>query len=277
MQTCGRIIFTAFDALFKHRNFPLYEFPVVEAGIGVATNFIDHPVLIKFLAEVDKQIVGCAFLDPRDKINAIGPVAVLPDFQGCGVGKLLMEKILKKKENTIGTRLLQDTFNPDSFSLYSKLGFEFKELVTLLQGKLTGHAEPGIKVRPLSNEDLAQCKTLCVKVHGIDRTNELRDAIKVFKPLAALHDGQITGYMSAADFWQLNHAVALNEDVLKALLLATQAMSGEEPILFLLPVRYSNLMRWVLNQGGRSIKSMALMAMGKYDEPNGVYLPSISY
>ena len=70
--------------------------------------------------------------------------------------------------------------------------------------------------------------------------------------------------------------MAKTEEDKKALLLGTAAMNSE-PLSLLLPVRQASLFRWCLSQGFRAVLPMTLMAMGKYQEPDGCYIPSILY
>jgi len=89
-------------------------------------------------------------------------------------------------------------------------------------------------------------------------------------------EGRITGYLSAATFWLMNHGVAKTELDMRALLAGAGALSPE-PLSLLLPTRQANLFRWCLHQGMRAIKPMTLMTMGHYQEPEGCYFPSVLY
>jgi hypothetical protein len=73
-----------------------------------------------------------------------------------------------------------------------------------------------------------------------------------------------------------NHAVAKTEEDMKALLLGAAAMNSE-PMSLLLPVRQASLFRWYLDPGFRAVLPMTLMAMGKYQEPDGCHIPLIQY
>ena len=55
------------------------------------------------------------------------------------------------------------------------------------------------------------------------------------------------------------------------------AAMNSEPLSFVLPVRQAKLFRWCLREGFRAVLPMTLMAMGKYQEPKGCYMPSILY
>jgi hypothetical protein len=94
-------------------------------------------------------------------------------------------------------------------------------------------------------------------------------------PYVALRDDRITGYISAPQFWPLNHAVAETEEDMQALLLG--AGNQCEQLSFILPTRQASLFRWLLKKGMRVIKPMTLMSMGEYQEPRGCYLPSVGY
>jgi hypothetical protein len=127
----------------------------------------------------------------------------------------------------------------------------------------------------MRKEDLGQCAALCRKVHGIERLNELQDGLKTLSPLDAWREGQIIAYALALHVWPRNHAVAQTEEDMKALLLA--ASMNTEPLSLLLPLRQASLFRWCLDQGFRAVLPMTLMAMGKYQDPNGCHIPSILY
>ncbi len=102
------------------------------------------------------------------------------------------------------------------------------------------------------------------------------DAIKTLSPLIALREDRIAAYALTLTMWPRNHAVADTEEDMKALLLGAAAMNTE-PMSFLLPVRQADLFRWSLREGFRAVIPMTLMAMGKYQEPDGCYFPSILY
>ena len=274
-EDCGRIINEAFKGISERHAFAP-PFPNAEAAIQLATFFIAHPLIFGVVAEGDGQIVGSNFLDERDAIRGLGPITVDPDVQERGIGRRLMEAALERGRAAVGIRLLQDSFNMLSVSLYASLDFEVKEPILLMTGKPKGILHAAIEVRPLKREDLDQCAALCKKVHGFERANELRDAQKVFSPFVALRGGHVTAYASAVTLWQVNHGVADSEEDMKALLLGAGAAS-QEPLSFLLPTQQASLFRWCLSEGLRAIRPMTLMAMGEYQEPRGCYFPSVLY
>lgn len=188
-----------------------------------------------------------------------------------------MEAVIERGKGSRGIRLVQDSFNGASLSLYASLGFEVKEPLVLIEGKLKGDVPAGVTVRPLKEEDHEACAELCRKVHGFDRTNEVKNTPPFLTSFVALRDSRVIAYASAPHFWALNHAVAETEEDMYAVLLGTGNLVPDQPISFLLPTRQSAFFRWCLQQGMRVIKPMTLMTMGEYQEPRSCYLPSVGY
>jgi hypothetical protein len=229
------------------------------------------------VAEVDGRIVGSNFLDERDPIRGVGPITIDPKAQNVGVGRRLMEAVVDRGKQAPGIRLLQDGFHMRSLSLYTRLGFDTKASCIVMQGEPRGAPADGVEVRPLTEDDLDECETLCKQVHGFERTGALRDAVLHMPntPYAALRDGRIVAYASAVDFWPMAHGVAESDEDLQAVLLgAAAAVDG--PIALLVPLE-SDLFRWGLEQGLRAVKPMNLMALGEYQEPRGGWFPSVIY
>jgi predicted N-acetyltransferase YhbS len=273
-ETCAQIVFDAFGRFHDHHRFPR-DFPVLEAAVGMMAMSIPHPSIWGVVAEIDGRIVGSNFLDERDPIRGVGPITVDPESQEAGVGRKLMAAVMERGAGAPGIRLLQDAFNMRSLSLYESLGFDVKEPAAVISGKPRSGPARGVEVRPLEEGDLDECGALCKKVHGFERTNELRDSIQAFAPFVAVRNGRIVAYASSITFWPLNHGVAESEDDMAALVQGAAA-SMEEPLAFLVPLR-TGLFRWCLEEGLRLVKPMNLMAVGEYQEPRGSWFPSVVY
>jgi GNAT superfamily N-acetyltransferase len=273
-EACAQICFDAFGGIQDHHRFPR-DFPALEAAMGFMGMWIPHPSVWGVVAELDGRIVGSNFLDERGPIRGVGPITVDPQGQNAGVGRGLMEAVLGRGEGAPGIRLLQDAFHMRSLSLYASLGFDVKEPVAVTGGKPSRGPTDEVEVRVLEEDDLDECEALCKKVHGFERTNELRDSIQAFKPFVAVRNGRITAYASSVVFWPMNHGVAESVEDMQALLLGAAA-AVNEPIAFLVPLR-SELFRWSLGAGLRLVKPMNLMALGEYQEPSGSWFPSVLY
>jgi GNAT superfamily N-acetyltransferase len=275
VEQCARICFEAFGGIDDYHRFPP-DFPSVEFAEGMIQAFVgSSPSTWGVVAEVDGRIVGSNFLHEGDPIAGVGPISVDPDHQGGGVGRKLMEAVIERGKGAPGTRLLQDSFNMLSLSLYASLGFEEREPVVVVSGKPTSGPVEGIEVRPLGEADLDECEALCKKVHGFERTNELRGAMHAFAPFVALRDGRVAAYATTLTFWPMAHGVAETDEDMQALLRGVAAVS-DDPVSILVPLR-SALFHWCLAERLRSLKPMNLMTLGSYEEPRGPWFPSVLY
>jgi len=119
---------------------------------------------------------------------------------------------------------------------------------------------------------LDECTALCVRVHGHDRRAELVEAIERGRATVAEHADRLSGYATGLGF--ASHVVGEGNAALKALIGAASEFSGPG---FLLPTRNGAVFRWCLEHGLRIVQPMTLMSIGLYNEPQGVFLPSIVY
>src|SRR5262245_47510404 len=274
-EACGRVAYEGFRAVNERHAFPT-NYPSIEAATRRVRALIDHPQVYGIVAETDGTTVGFCFLSERDPIRAVGPMVVSPDVHLRGIGRQLMAAVLERARGAPSVRLLQEAYNMQSLSLYASFGFEVKELLVVMTGTPTGSPMEGWEVRRLEERDLAACTALYEQVHGFPRTNELRDALALGSPIAALRDGRLTAYMAVPTFWIANHGVAETQADVQALLLGASRITGE-PLSFLLPTGHATLLRWCLAEGFRAIKPMSLMVIGEYQEPQGSYFPSVLY
>jgi GNAT superfamily N-acetyltransferase len=275
-NACGRICYEGFLSVAERHGFPP-TFPSVEVATQRVGAFIRHPSIFGVVAEAaDGRIVGFNFLSERDPIRAVGPIVIDPATQGHGIGRRLMEAVLERARGARGVRLLQDTFNVKSLSLYAALGFDAKEILVVLSGEPQSTLPSDWEIRSLTASDVAGCEALHESVHGYPRTNELRDALAIGEPIVALRGGRVRAYMAAPTIWLANHGVAATEEDMQALLLGAPQIT-KKPITFLMPARRAALFRWCFTKGFRAIRPMTLMTIGEYSEPKGSYFPSVLY
>ena len=271
---CATICYEAFKAIAERHGFPP-DVPSVEAASGILSLLLSHPNVYSVVAEADDgRVVGSNFLWEGDAIAGVGPITVDPMVQNGAVGRRLMENVLERarQKRVAGVRLVQAGYHSRSLSLYAKLGFVVREPLANLQGPALGQEIPGYVVRPVAEGDLDACNRLCQRIHGHDRGQDLRDALRQGAATLVEHDGRITGYATGIGFFA--HAVGEGNEDLKALIGAAGAFSGPG---FLLPMRNGELFRWCLEQGLRVNQTMTLMSLGLYNEPAGAFLPSILY
>ena len=268
---CGAILYSAFLKVADEHNFPP-DFPSVEVATDVVSMLLAHPGFYGIVAQDDDRIVGSNFADLRSSIAGIGPISIDPQVQDQGIGRKLMEAAIDHlaSTNVCGIRLVQSAYNNRSLSLYTRLGFQTREPLSVLQGPALNIKFAGYDVRPAGEADIATCNHLCRRVHGFERGAELREAIGAHTALVVEHLGRITGY--ATDLGFFAHAVAETNQDLKSLIAAAPAFQGPG---FLLPTRNHEVFAWCLESGLKLVMQMTLMSIGFYNEPAGAWLPSI--
>jgi GNAT superfamily N-acetyltransferase len=272
-KTCGAICYEAFKAIADQHNFPC-DFPNPEVTTGLLSELFSRRDIYSVVAECDGRIVGSNFLWENAVIAGVGPITVVPAIQNSAVGKRLMEAVMQRGQDRrfVGIRLVQVAYHNRSLSLYTKLGFAAREPLSVLQGPAIGLEIPGHAVRSAHEGDLDACNKLCLRVHGHNRGAELLHAIEQGTATVVSQHGCITGYATMVGFF--GHAVGESNEALKALIGAAAAFPGPG---FLLPTRNSDLLRWCLGNRLRVVQPMTLMSMGLYNEPAGMFLPSIIY
>jgi GNAT superfamily N-acetyltransferase len=272
-ESCGRIFYEAFEAIAARYNHP------VEPGSREFTRFhigglLANDGILGFVAERAGEPLGSAFVDERGVIAGIGPVSVDPAAQDHGVGRALMEAVLRRERDrgASGIRLVQTAYHYRSLALYAKLGFAVREPLSVLQGAPPALSVAGLGVRPAREADIVACDALCARVHGHDRSGELRDAIAAGTAAIVERPGRLSGYTTG--FGYGGHTVAETNDDLIALLASAESVQG---LGILVPARNAELLRWCLSHGLRIVQQSTLMTIGLYNEPAGAWLPSILY
>lgn len=273
LEALGRICYQAFHSINTRHGFPP-DFTSVEMATGLIAMMIGHPGFYGVVAERDGRVVGSNFMDERSSIFGVGPITVDPEGQNSGVGRVLMDDVMRRaaERGAPGVRLVQAAFHCRSLSLYTKLGFDPREPLSCFQGPPLARQTLGYEVRTATGNDLAACNDLCLRVHGHTREGELRDAVAQRTASVACKRGRIVAYNTAIAFFA--HAVAESNEDLQALIAAAPVFAGPG---FLVPTRNAALMRWCLANGLRVTQPLTLMSHGLYTEPQGAYLPSISY
>jgi GNAT superfamily N-acetyltransferase len=270
---CGRICYDAFCKINADHGFPP-EFPEAEAPIGMLSMTFSHPGFWCVVAERNGRIVGSNCLDERSAVFGVGPITVEPGIQNGGIGRLLMQAVLdRSRERQVpSVRLLQSAFHNRSLSLYTKLGFDAREPISLMQGAPLRFRIDGCAVRAATMSDLGAANQVCERVHGHNRSGELSDAIGQGTARVVERQGRITGYVSA--FGYAGHAVGEANLDLQALIAEADSLGMPGMIV---PTRNAELFRWCLEKGLRVRQPLTLMTIGLYNEPAGAWLPSILY
>src|SRR6202163_2882375 len=178
-RACGDICYRAFKAIADEHHFPP-DFPDTETAVGLMNFIFSGAGTYSVVAEENGQSLGSNFLWENRFIGGVGPITVHPGCQNAATGRKLMEQVLHRAEDLklASVRLVQAAYHNRSLALYTKLGFDVREPLSVIQGAAPSIRFPGYHVRPANEADLNSCNQICYKIHGHDRSHELPGAIK---------------------------------------------------------------------------------------------------
>lgn len=272
-ESAGAICYAGFKAIAEQHGFPP-DFPDRDDAISLIEDLISRNDIDAVTAELDGRVVGSNFLWQNGPVAGVGPITVDPAAQNTRIGRKLMDAVLERARGhgVRSVRLVQAAYHGRSLSLYSSLGFDAREPLSVLQGPAPGVSLDGYKVRRATAEDIAAADSLYKRIHGHTRSGELRAAIDQGAARVVERRGRLTGYTTGIGFF--GHAVGKTTEDLQALIGAAPLFAGPG---FLVPTRNAALLRWCLAHGLRIVQPMMLMTLGPYDEPKGAFLPSVLY
>jgi GNAT superfamily N-acetyltransferase len=270
----GRICFEAFRSIHDRHNFPR-DFPDVETAVKVVGLLSGLPEVFGVAARDNGRWVGSNFMLLTDPVAGVGPITIDPAYQGNGVGRKLMQAVLDHAtQRGVGrVRLLQDSFNTASLSLYASLGFDVREPIGVLRASPPAGPDPS--VRPAHPSDLPALKQLSARLYRVSRDGEIAHWLGSGIPfLVRETGGAIRGYLGAG---KLGHGVAETEA--DALALINQLSRHAPPGLdvFFLPLRLTSFYCAAMHDGCRLLKVMTLMTRGPYEPPPAIWMPSVLY
>jgi GNAT superfamily N-acetyltransferase len=271
--SAGAICYAAFKTIAEQHAFPP-DFPDPKIAIGLIDHLISRADVHAVIAELDGRVVGSNFLWENASVAGVGPITVDPTAQNRRVGRRLMEAVLERArdKDIASVRLVQAAYHARSLSLYTKLGFDAREPLSVMQGPALNMRMDGYRVRAMAAADADAANDLYRRVQGHTRSRELSVAIEQGTASVVERGGRITGYTTGIGF--LGHAVGETIEDLQALIGAAPSFAGPG---FFVPTRNAELLRWTLRHGLRIVQPMTLMSMGPYDEPEGPFLPSVLY
>ena len=272
-RPAGEICYEAFKSIAEHHAFPA-DFPEPGAAIALMEHLHARKDVFGVTAELDGRTVGTNFLWEDEDVAGIGPITIEPAMQNTRVGRRLMEAVLERAraQGILRVRLVQAAYHSRSLSLYTKLGFEAREPLSVFQGPALASGIPGHQVRLAGPADIESAESLCRRVNGHRRTGELRAAIDQKIAQVVEREGRITGYTTGVGFF--GHTVGEGNSDVQALIAAAKTFDGPG---FLVPTRNTALMRWCLERGLKIVQPMTLMTIGPYQEPCGAVLPSVLF
>ncbi len=268
----GSICFESFRELHD-RACGTRDFPTVEIAQQVLGMLVERDDFYSVSALDNGRLVGSNFLSLMDPVAGVGPITVDPSHQGQGLGRILMQDVIDyaRRHNIEQVRLMQDSFNVASLSLYASLGFDVKAPVAFMQAAPLAEADNS--VRPIAEPDLPAIEELSERIYKNSRRNEVAAAAPYgFAALLRERQGRITGYLLPGIF---GHGVAQTEEDALALVGEAARRLPPEIARFFCPLTESSFYRKALQGGCRVIKVMNYMTLGPYEHPDEVWMPSV--
>ena len=270
----GRICYRAFESIARPHGFEP-DFSDFETAILAVQMISRLPGGFSVAARLDGRLVGSNFLLASDNIAGVGPITVDPAEHSRGIGRKLMQAVLDHAtaRGLERVRLMQDSYNSASLSLYASLGFDVRETVGLLRAGPAGAVDP--TVRPATPADLDALAQLCVTHYRVNRRGELGMWIHLGLPVLVREvDGRLRSYLVAG---KLGHGVSESEDDALALIGQIGRFAPPGMDVWFCPLRETSLFRGALRAGGRLLKIMTLMTRGPYEDPAPVWMPSVAF
>lgn len=274
LPSLAKICFEAFGSL-QERHGVERDFDSVETAGMVVGLFANRPDFAGFIATDAKtgEILGSNFLGFSDAVAGVGPITIAPAAQSRGVGKALMVAVMDeaKRRGIAQVRLMQEAINTTSISLYTKLGFDWRECASMMRPAAAAQDDAGC--RPVTEAELPVIDALSKRHYHASRVNEAAGFLKIGLPGFILRrDGNDTGYYFAG---MLGHGFAQTDQDMADLIGHTTRHAPPQFHKFLLPLGQNDLHRLLMSRGGRTVKLFNYMTTGPYTRPTGAWIPSI--
>lgn len=233
-ERSAQVLVAAFAQVYHQRGHTP-PFPNLESAVWLCHAYLELDQEGCLVAEVGGVIVGVGFVHMRGEVASIGPLAALPGAPP-GVGQALMARVSTLTAGCSSIRLFQDSFNPDSFGLYARLGYTVRDVAPYL---LATELKPPVgriaDVRSFVAEDLPRLQEFDRKMIGADRRPDLALLISTGSVLLLERRRVLEGFLFLRALPAraiIGPAVALSEPALCALIdAATQALPGRSAVM----------------------------------------------
>jgi hypothetical protein len=194
IDDASTILYEAFASVYRRRGHTP-PFPNVESAVWLCRAYLDLDPEGCALAAVNGATAGVGFAHLRGKVASIGPLAARPGARA-GVGRALMDHFHRLAAGTTSVRLFQDSFNPDSFGLYTRLGYRVVDVAPyLVAARLVPPAARPAAVRPLVAADVAPVGRFDLARMGADRGRDLALLAATGRGFVVERGGALAGYI----------------------------------------------------------------------------------
>lgn len=270
----SRICHLAFNTLHERHNVHR-DVPTEEVGGIIIGSVLKRPDYVGVVAVDGGRIIGSNFLLLADEVCGVGPITVDPTVQSRGVGRMLMQWVIDEARMRRGgqasVRLFQEAVNTTSLSLYTQLGFHWRDAAALLHPKAADADDASVRV--MTPADLAHVDRISTAHNGWSRANDAARLLEMeFPAFVRERSGRVVGYQIATLF---GHASAETIDDLLAIARQTARRVPPPMAVVIVPMSQDALFRSALAAGFRVAKVLNSMSLETFRAAPGPTMPSI--
>ena len=226
--------------------------------------------------EQDGELLGSCFVHPRETHVSLGIMNVAAAAQGKGVARQLLARIVKDAGSR-PVRLVSSCFNLDSYSLYSRAGFQPRGVVQDVLFAIPPIGPPphasSLAVRDATPEDLPMIAEHVLVQTGLDRTADyamMLDAGPEWTVL--LTDGGVLASCNTPAVKMIGPGAATDEAVMTTLLHAQLERLAGKTVVALVPSDARSLLAAAYDWGGRNVELHVVQSNAALPPARGVEL-----
>ena len=233
------------------------------------------------VAEVDGTLAGSCFYHPRETHVSLGIMNADPGFVGRGVARTLLQEIINRSGDQ-PIRLVSSALNIDSYSLYTRAGFQplaiYQDMIVPTEVELPPISS---RIRTATLSDLPSILALEDQVSGISREKDwryfLNDDSSTWRGFVFETDGKITGFLFSVNHpgsRMLGPGVMRSHAAAFELIVAQLATFEGETPLFLVPASETALIQSLYKVGARNCEIHLSQVLGDAQDPKGITMPT---
>ncbi len=262
---------------------PLYEHDfenadaIFRSAFGYTGKWVSEMAFIhalqpdgRFIAMLDGKPVGLVGMIDYGRVAYIGSLAVVPDYQGRGIGRALMEHIVAQVKAR-GPRVMLLEATPAGARIYPKMGFVVDGTTNVYRSNTAAPSAPApVEATPMRNDDISKIVALDEPIFGDNRARVLEAYWELHPGRAFVvrsERGRVSGYLFA-QHRRLGPWAALRLDDAESLLRAALSLSFDHAPSLVMPSMNIAGTQLVERSGFAIERSMPHMRLGG-DSPPG--------
>lgn len=241
--------------------------------------------------ETTGRLMGSCFYHPRSTHVSLGIMNVHADFFGGGVARKLLTFVTEfADQKNLPVRLVSSAMNLDSFSLYSKAGFQpiatFQDMIFSVpeKGVEAFNPEtlpPDIKLRDAKIEDVESMVALERNVAGIERERDFRYFIEnesgFWHVSVAARGDRVCGFVASIaqpGSSMVGPGVFEDESIAIACLNRELNFRRGETMVFLAPCDCRKIVEYAYRIGAKNCEIHFAQSRGPWQRFNGIAMPT---